>query len=39
VNRDALEIWLRDVVRRAGFANVEAFAEHYELKPYRLRQL
>ncbi len=39
MNRDALDIWLRDVVTRAGFADVAAFAEHYGLKPYRLRQL
>jgi 23S rRNA (adenine2503-C2)-methyltransferase len=39
MNRDALEIWLRDVVTRAGFADVETFAAHFNLKPYRLRQL
>jgi 23S rRNA (adenine2503-C2)-methyltransferase len=35
----ALEIWLRDVVGRAGFAGVDEFVGHYRLKPYRLRQL
>jgi 23S rRNA (adenine2503-C2)-methyltransferase len=39
VNRDPLEIWLRDVVSRAGFAGIEEFAGRYDLKPYRLRQL
>ncbi len=39
MNRDPLEIWLRDVAGRAGFAGVDAFAEHFDLKPYRLRQL
>jgi 23S rRNA (adenine2503-C2)-methyltransferase len=34
-----LDIWLRDVVARAGFADTEDFARHYGLKPYRLRQL
>jgi 23S rRNA (adenine2503-C2)-methyltransferase len=39
VSRDALQVWLRDVVKRTGFADVEEFAEHYGLKAYRLRQL
>ncbi|HEV3089963.1 MAG TPA: 23S rRNA (adenine(2503)-C(2))-methyltransferase RlmN [Candidatus Cybelea sp.] len=39
MTRDPLEIWLRDVVSRAGFAGVEHFTEHFALKPYRLRQL
>jgi 23S rRNA (adenine2503-C2)-methyltransferase len=34
-----LEIWLRDVVSRAGFKSADEFAQHYDLKPYRLRQL
>ena len=34
-----LDIWLRDVVLRAGFRDVEEFAHRYLLKPYRLRQL
>jgi 23S rRNA (adenine2503-C2)-methyltransferase len=34
-----LEIWLRDVVSRAGFRDADEFARHYALKPYRLRQL
>jgi 23S rRNA (adenine2503-C2)-methyltransferase len=39
MTRDPLEIWLRDVVTRAGFADVDAFAQHFDLKTYRLRQL
>jgi 23S rRNA (adenine2503-C2)-methyltransferase len=39
MTREPLQIWLRDVVARAGFANVDEFIAHYELKPYRLRQL
>ena len=35
----ALDAWLRDVVERAGFHDADEFARHYELKPYRLRQL
>jgi 23S rRNA (adenine2503-C2)-methyltransferase len=34
-----LETWLRDVVARAGFRDADEFASHYDLKPYRLRQL
>jgi 23S rRNA (adenine2503-C2)-methyltransferase len=34
-----LEVWLRDVVTRAGFGNVDELVSRYELKPYRLRQL
>jgi len=34
-----LELWLRDVVTRAGFRDVDEFVARYELKPYRLRQL
>jgi 23S rRNA (adenine2503-C2)-methyltransferase len=34
-----LEIWLRDIVSRAGFRDSEEFAQRYALKPYRLRQL
>jgi 23S rRNA (adenine2503-C2)-methyltransferase len=34
-----LDVWLRDVVARAGFADAGEFARHYDLKPYRLRQL
>jgi 23S rRNA (adenine2503-C2)-methyltransferase len=33
------DIWLRDVVARAGFRGADEFAVHFELKPYRLRQL
>lgn len=39
MNRDALVIWLNDVVVRAGFSNVDEFAAAFDLKPYRLRQL
>lgn len=35
----ALEIWFRDVVARAGFSDVDRFVSHFELKPYRLRQI
>ncbi len=35
----AREIWLRDVVRRAGFADADEFERHFELQPYRLAQL
>lgn len=35
----AEQIWLRDVVARAGFADAEDFAREYDLRPYRLRQL
>ena len=34
-----LDTWLRDVVGRAGFPNAAEFVRHYDLKPYRLRQL
>jgi 23S rRNA (adenine2503-C2)-methyltransferase len=39
VVRDAQEVWFADKVRRAGFPDVQAFAAHFDLKPYRLRQL
>jgi 23S rRNA (adenine2503-C2)-methyltransferase len=39
VTQDSLSVWLDDVVRRAGFASIEAFVAEYGLKPYRLRQL
>jgi 23S rRNA (adenine2503-C2)-methyltransferase len=39
VTRDAQSIWFADKVRRAGFPDVQAFAEHFQLKPYRLRQI
>jgi 23S rRNA (adenine2503-C2)-methyltransferase len=35
----ALDAWLRDVVARAGFSDVDQFVRHFDLKPYRLRQL
>lgn len=34
-----VEIWLRDVVARAGFPNVDEFVRYYGLKQYRLRQI
>lgn len=34
-----LDLWLRDVVGRARFADAQEFARHYALRPYRLRQL
>jgi 23S rRNA (adenine2503-C2)-methyltransferase len=34
-----LDSWLYDVVARAGFADADEFARHFDLKPYRLRQL
>jgi 23S rRNA (adenine2503-C2)-methyltransferase len=34
-----IEIWLRDVVERAGFRGVDEFVRFFDLKPYRLRQL
>ncbi len=39
VIRDAQAVWFADKVRRAGFSDVEAFATHFQLKPYRLRQI
>ena len=39
MTRDAQAIWFNDKVRRAGFADVQAFAEHYGLKKYRLQQI
>jgi 23S rRNA (adenine2503-C2)-methyltransferase len=35
----AERLWLRDVVRRAGFRDVDDFAREFDLRPYRLRQL
>jgi 23S rRNA (adenine2503-C2)-methyltransferase len=35
----ALDAWLRDVVERAGFPNADDFVRHFDLKPYRLRQI
>ena len=34
-----LDAWLSDVIERAGFSGAEEFARHFDLKPYRLRQL
>ena len=31
--------WFAEKVRRAGFPDAEAFAEHFRLKPFRLRQI
>jgi 23S rRNA (adenine2503-C2)-methyltransferase len=37
--RDPRALWLQRVVSRAGFPDVEAFANEYALKPYRLQQI
>jgi 23S rRNA (adenine2503-C2)-methyltransferase len=34
-----VDIWLHDVASRAGFAGAQEFTQHFDLKPYRLRQL
>ena len=39
VSKDAQAIWLADKVRRAGFSDVADFAAHFDLKPYRLKQI
>lgn len=39
VIRDAQHVWFADKVRRAGFPDVPAFASHFDLKPYRLKQI
>lgn len=39
VTREPKEIWLSGVVRRAGFSDAAAFAEAFDLRPYRLTQL
>jgi 23S rRNA (adenine2503-C2)-methyltransferase len=39
VTSPAQEIWFTDKARRAGFEGVQAFASHFGLKPYRLRQI
>jgi 23S rRNA (adenine2503-C2)-methyltransferase len=39
VTRGPLQIWLSDVVRRAGFSCVDEFVSEYDLRPYRLKQL
>jgi len=39
VTRDPLSVWFNDVVRRAGFSSTDEFARHFELKPYRLKQI
>jgi 23S rRNA (adenine2503-C2)-methyltransferase len=36
---DALSAWTDDVVRRMGLRDTEDFAQTFELRPYRLRQL
>lgn len=36
---DPQAIWLRDIVKRAGFSSEEEFSIRYGLKPYRLGQL
>lgn len=32
-------MWFADKVRRAGFSDVQSFASHFGLKPYRLKQI
>jgi 23S rRNA (adenine2503-C2)-methyltransferase len=39
MTRDPASIWLRDVVKRAGFSDAEDFLQTFGLKPYRIRQL
>jgi len=39
VARDPQEIWFSEKVRRAGFADAQDFAAHFNLKPYRLEQI
>lgn len=39
VTREPKEIWLSGVVRRAGFSDGDAFAQAFDLRPYRLTQL
>ncbi|HUY10636.1 MAG TPA: 23S rRNA (adenine(2503)-C(2))-methyltransferase RlmN [Candidatus Dormibacteraeota bacterium] len=39
MHRDPKAIWLRDVVARIGFRDVQSFADEFALKPYRLEQL
>lgn len=39
VVREPNEIWLSDVVRRAGFPDVASLTAAFELRPYRLTQL
>ncbi len=39
MNREAQTIWFEEKIRRAGFTDVAAFAQHFDLKPYRLRQI
>ncbi|HEY0799114.1 MAG TPA: 23S rRNA (adenine(2503)-C(2))-methyltransferase RlmN [Candidatus Baltobacteraceae bacterium] len=37
--RRALDVWIGNKARRAGHADVAAFSQAHELKPYRLAQL
>jgi 23S rRNA (adenine2503-C2)-methyltransferase len=37
--RDPQSIWFADKVRRAGYADTPSFAAHFDVKPYRLRQI
>lgn len=39
MSRDPQEIWLRDVVTRAGFSGIDDFVTHFGLRPYRLNQI
>ncbi len=38
-SKDPQSIWFGDKVRRAGFADAQAFASHFGLKPYRFNQI
>ncbi|MDE2482700.1 MAG: 23S rRNA (adenine(2503)-C(2))-methyltransferase RlmN [bacterium] len=39
MTRDPQAIWFADVAARLGFADAAAFAQAFELKPYRLTQI
>lgn len=39
VTREPQAIWFEENARRAGFADLPAFAAHFDLKPFRLRQM
>ena len=39
MSRDPMATWSESLAARAGFPDVQAFAEHFGLKPYRLRQI
>ena len=39
MDRNPLRIWFDDVSRRIGYADSDAFAAAYDLKPFRLKQI